>query len=186
VGKLSYSNVTATIALFVALSAGAYAAVSLDNNSVKSKHIKDGQVKDKDLAESAKILDFSFAEIPDSPSQEILDAGGYQLIAECDTNNNRPELNVNMQVPETGTMDLALLSDKGSGEPAPGLASIPVVADTPFALIHFSSDTNGQSVIGAGPITYSTEDGAATMNMYARADDGIDACTMNGTITPAP
>ena len=60
----------ATLALFVALSAGAYAAVSLDKNSVKSKHIKDGQVKDDDLAERAKILDFSLPEIPDSPSQD--------------------------------------------------------------------------------------------------------------------
>ena len=47
--KLSYSNVTATLALFVALSAGAYAAVKLDKDSVKSKHIKDGQVKIGDL-----------------------------------------------------------------------------------------------------------------------------------------
>ena len=50
----------------------------------------------------AKVFDFSFAEIPDSPSQEILDAGGYQLTAECDTNNNRPELNVDMRVPRQG------------------------------------------------------------------------------------
>ena len=41
-------NVLGLIALFVALGAGAYAA-GLDPNSVKSKHIKDGQVKTPDI-----------------------------------------------------------------------------------------------------------------------------------------
>jgi len=53
-GKLSYSNVTASLALFVALSAGAYAAVSLDKDSVRSRHIKDGQVNAGDL--NGKLL----------------------------------------------------------------------------------------------------------------------------------
>ena len=41
-------NVLGLIALFVALGAGAYAA-GLEPNSVKSKHIKDGQVKTPDI-----------------------------------------------------------------------------------------------------------------------------------------
>ena len=43
------SNVVGYVALFIALSAGAYAA-GLPRNSVKSKQIKDGQVKLTDLA----------------------------------------------------------------------------------------------------------------------------------------
>ena len=43
------SNVVGYVALFIALSAGAYAA-GLPRNSVKSKQIKDGQVKLADLA----------------------------------------------------------------------------------------------------------------------------------------
>ena len=46
--RLTFANVTSLIALFVALGGGAY-AVSLDKNSVKSKHIKDGQVKPGDI-----------------------------------------------------------------------------------------------------------------------------------------
>ena len=41
-------NVLGLVALFIALGAGAYAA-GLAPNSVKSKHIKDGQVKENDL-----------------------------------------------------------------------------------------------------------------------------------------
>ena len=49
-GRISYANVTATLALFVALGAGAYAA-GLAPNSVKSKHIKNNQVKGADVKE---------------------------------------------------------------------------------------------------------------------------------------
>ena len=48
------SNIIGYVALFFALSTGAYAA-GLANNSVKSKHIKDGQVK------TADVRDYSLA-----------------------------------------------------------------------------------------------------------------------------
>jgi hypothetical protein len=61
--NLSYANVMATIAVFVALGGSSYAAVALTKNSVKSKHIGKGQVKRPDLAKnavrSAKVLDGS-------------------------------------------------------------------------------------------------------------------------------
>ena len=43
----------AIVALIAALAGGAYAAVQLGKNDVKSKHIKNGQVKNKDLADNA-------------------------------------------------------------------------------------------------------------------------------------
>src|SRR5439155_6351056 len=45
------SNVVAYVALFIALGAGAYAAVP--RNSVGSRQIKDGQVRTTDLADAA-------------------------------------------------------------------------------------------------------------------------------------
>ena len=45
---LSFANIVSVTALFIALGAGAYAA-GLAPNSVKSRHIKDGQVKLADL-----------------------------------------------------------------------------------------------------------------------------------------
>ena len=55
---LSYSNVMATIAVFVAIGGGAYAASKIGaddikRNAVRSKHIKNGQVKKRDLGKSS-------------------------------------------------------------------------------------------------------------------------------------
>ncbi len=49
---LTYANLMASAAVFIALGSGAY-AVGLANNSVKSKHIKDGQIQNADLADAA-------------------------------------------------------------------------------------------------------------------------------------
>ncbi len=57
--RLSYANVMATVAVFLALGGGAYAAIKLPKDSVTSKQIKNKSVKGKDLAgkavKSAKI-----------------------------------------------------------------------------------------------------------------------------------
>lgn len=61
--RMSYANVVSTLCLFVLLGGGAYAAVQLDKNSVKSKHLKNGGVKKRDLArgsvDSRKVVDGS-------------------------------------------------------------------------------------------------------------------------------
>jgi hypothetical protein len=61
--RLTYANVMATIAVFMALGGSSYAAVALSANSVKSKHIGKGQVKFADIAKnavtSAKVADGS-------------------------------------------------------------------------------------------------------------------------------
>lgn len=51
--RLTYANVMSTAAVFLALSGGAYAAVSLSRNSVRSAHIAPGQVKAADIARGA-------------------------------------------------------------------------------------------------------------------------------------
>jgi len=52
--RVTYANVTATLALVVAMSAGAYAA-GLGTNDVKSKHIAPGQVKLSDTNEELRL-----------------------------------------------------------------------------------------------------------------------------------
>ena len=57
---LSYANVVATIALFAALGGSSYAAVKLSRDSVRSGHIKNGQVKTVDVADgSLRISDLN-------------------------------------------------------------------------------------------------------------------------------
>ena len=66
--RLSYANVTATLALFLAAGGTTYAAATIGssdikNNAILSRHIKNGQVKNKDLGAnavtSAKVADGS-------------------------------------------------------------------------------------------------------------------------------
>lgn len=76
--RLSYANVMATVAVFIALSAGSYAAIELSRNSVRSSTIKNGQVKRADLGvnavTSAKVrngallsADFKPGQLPAGP-----------------------------------------------------------------------------------------------------------------------
>jgi hypothetical protein len=50
IDRLTYANVIATVALFVALGGGAYAALKVPKNSVGSAQIRNGKVKAPDLA----------------------------------------------------------------------------------------------------------------------------------------
>jgi hypothetical protein len=60
---LTYANVVATVALFVALGGSSYAAIKLGKNSVRSQNIAPRQVKRSDIGTgavtSAKIEDYS-------------------------------------------------------------------------------------------------------------------------------
>jgi hypothetical protein len=70
--RLTYSNVMATVAVFIALGAGAYAA-GLPKDSVKAKQIKAGAVRGDELADdsvtAAKVLDGSLREADFAPGQ---------------------------------------------------------------------------------------------------------------------
>src|SRR5262245_27343483 len=60
---LTYANVMVTILAFVVLGGGAYAAFHLPRNSVRSRNIKNGQVKSGDLAPTS-FKDAGLKEFP--------------------------------------------------------------------------------------------------------------------------
>jgi hypothetical protein len=67
---LSFANVVSVVALFVALGGGAYAAGlvgsnDIARNAIRSKHIKDRQVKSEDVA-GASFKDAGLADLPGS------------------------------------------------------------------------------------------------------------------------
>jgi hypothetical protein len=72
VGKLSYANVMATVALFIALGGASYAAFKLPKNSVGTKQIKNNAItgaKIKNGAVSgAKIDPASLGQVPSAAS----------------------------------------------------------------------------------------------------------------------
>jgi hypothetical protein len=57
--RLTYANVMATTAVIIALVGGAYVAYALERNSVESRHIKDHEVRTRDLARGATIANAS-------------------------------------------------------------------------------------------------------------------------------
>lgn len=77
-GRLTYANVMSTLAVFLVLGGGAYAAVKIKKDSVKSKQIKAGAVKSAELAGDAvtspKVMngsllgeDFAAGQLPQGP-----------------------------------------------------------------------------------------------------------------------
>jgi hypothetical protein len=79
--RLTYANVVSTLCLFIVLGGSSYAAVTLKRNSVRSAHIKNGQVKRPDVArnaiDSSKVgdgsllsQDFAPGQLPDGPKGE--------------------------------------------------------------------------------------------------------------------
>jgi hypothetical protein len=75
-GSISYANVVATLALIIAMAGGAYAA-GLGRDSVKSKHIKDGQVKSQDVRDNGltgtDVDEGSLGKVPSAASADSAD-----------------------------------------------------------------------------------------------------------------
>ena len=102
--RLTYANVISTLCLFLLLGGSAYAAFSLPKDSVKSKHIVDGQVKEQDLAadylgatetavNSEKVAGVDVckgvARLPSSAGgvveQQLCADGAVSIVADCRT-----------------------------------------------------------------------------------------------------
>jgi hypothetical protein len=83
--RLTYANVTATLALFVALSGGAYAATALPANSVGSKQLKKSAVGTTDIKNNtitgAKIKLSSLAKVPSAASADASASANHAAAA---------------------------------------------------------------------------------------------------------
>jgi hypothetical protein len=67
-GKLSYANVMATLALFVALGGSSYAAVELSRGAVKTKHLAAGSVTSAKVKNrTLRARDFRAGQLPAGP-----------------------------------------------------------------------------------------------------------------------
>jgi hypothetical protein len=97
--RLTYANVTASLALFLALGGGAYAAATLPANSVGSRQLRTGAVQRAKIKNNAvngtKVLDSSLtgADIAEStlgkvPSAATADAAANAAHANAATNAN--------------------------------------------------------------------------------------------------
>jgi hypothetical protein len=111
--SLTYANVMVTLLTFVVLGGGAYAALHLPKNSVRSKNIVNGQVKGPDVSESslgvvpraangAHRIDFQHAATDpvaqqDQPAEHLLvKAHALTATASCFTDAGNTELIVSL------------------------------------------------------------------------------------------
>ena len=125
---LSYANVMATVAVFIALGGSSYAAVKLSRNSVSSAHIRNGQVKSPDLAANsvtgAKVRDGSllpadFQTLPAGPQGPKGDTGAQGAIGAQGPQGEQGEKGdegPKGDKGDTGTVDTSNFYDKGESD----------------------------------------------------------------------
>jgi hypothetical protein len=181
--RLTYANVMATVAVFLALGGGI--AWALANNSVRSKHIKDGQVKSGDLNDTVESQGFTYtAATGDGVQEEILESGGYRILAACENVSGRPSVEFFMDFPEDGRLTGLGILDPGAGPPEPTSGpGVDVSADTTFDAGALTAEAGLVAILGSS-FFYLGSSEAATINLHALADDDDDVCRVNGVLTP--
>ena len=80
--RLSYANVIATLALFLALGGAAY-AINIPNNSIDSKNIVNNSIKPPDIA-SLKVLKVAPPVlVPKSEQKTLASSGPISVVGKC-------------------------------------------------------------------------------------------------------
>ena len=146
--RLSYANVTATIALFLALGGGAY-AMTLPNNSVKSKTIKNGQVKSADVQnngvtgtdvkESSLVLPVQtkkllYNKTAADPGTQLATVGPWTLVGECNVAGS--DFTVRLKVTFSGasaSVNRFAVNHRTGGDDAPVANGSPLFSGDPVA-----------------------------------------------------
>ena len=84
--RLSYTNVVASLALFVALGGSSYAAIQLSKGSVKTKHIAMNAVTTKKVRDASLLAqDFAPNQLPQGPKGDTGDTGPQGIPGPVDT-----------------------------------------------------------------------------------------------------
>jgi hypothetical protein len=141
---LTYANAMATVAVFIALGGGAYAAFHVPKNSVRSKSIANGAIKGKDLKKSAitgktiknksvKDADIQDLETSDGlvrmepgDSTPLLSRGPFTLTASCrvEPQTDGSEETISEVVADSSVPDGMFTSENGGSGPIPPQRSI--------------------------------------------------------------
>ncbi len=181
--KLTYANVMATLATFLALGGGI--AWALANNSVKSRHIQDGQVRSGDLSDAVETQAFTYsASTGDDLQVEILDSRGYRFTAACENVGGRPALEFFLEFPEDGRLAGFAITDPSDAAAVPSVGSgVDIQEGVPFDGGSLEAPA-GESQAFGSPIIYAGQTESAALNLHAVADDDDDICRLTGVLTP--
>lgn len=167
--RLTYANVMATAAVFIALGGGAY-AVSLANNSVGSKQIKPNAVKGKDAKES------SFAQVPSAASADdaaLLDGMDSTAFASGDAVHDSGRVSIDDPTPGDTVHAIAPLIADGpwtvQGECAQNAAG-----STDYARIRVTGPANSSFAGDSGAVNEVTVLADSEVLVASLADTGND------------
>lgn len=105
--RLTYANVMATVAVFIALGGGAYAAATIGssdvkNNSLTGKDVKNNSLTEKDVQGTRWLL-------VDEDGKILEQSGGFKTISTPGT-NDQPETNPNVYIDAGSSLKGAGLS----------------------------------------------------------------------------
>jgi hypothetical protein len=208
--RLSYANICATLALFLALGGGAaYAATHLAKNSVGTSQIRRHSITTgkyrpssvgqaalgagirEDLAKARNAgpaptrIHFTSAGTPSATPQPVATLAGLTIQAACDTTEGLTKLVFALRADEAGTIQENFQNDSGANLGEPG----PIQAGN----IQISLPA-GESILGGAPgvpsgtffrtfatLIYSTPKQTASLQITAIADGTTAACTLDGT-----
>ena len=193
--RLSYANVMATAAVFLALGGGAYAAIKLPKDSVTSKQIKNKSVKGKDLAgksvKAAKIkanaVNGSKVE-DDSLTGADIDESTLEGVANADRVGGIQVKQMSYKAgPNTGPQQLFSLGGLTVSAQCPSAATdyveLSASTDTNDSIISLPNDLNPAGTVGTlddfdtgTPVSVPIDDTTAEM-VYGRGPDASQIVT---------
>ncbi len=178
--RLSFANVVSLIALFVALGGTAWA---LESNSVRSKHIVDGQVRTPDLAPdsvtAAKLADLEALEAVARVCDGSVPVNGST--PPCGQDLNLGDFAVSFRCESTGDSRRALIvirSDAALGN------SWSVDSNAPNGVnnsTHVSAGTDTRTLIATGPTT-GTNFEAGSFAAYGDEEENGERDVLTGEV----
>ncbi len=194
---LTYANVMATLAVFLVLGGGAYAALKLPKDSVTSKQIKKGSVKGSDLAEGAvakrQLADAGVTGkdvAKDTLKGKNIDEGSLASVPDADRVGGNTVRQVSYSA-EAGTapetlVSLAGLTITAECPPAapPGGVLLTATTDTDHSIIGLPEVVNGNAAgtdddFNTGESqTVPVDDTSATL-VYGRGPDSTPVVSVN-------
>lgn len=192
--RISYSDVMASVAVFLVLGGGAYAALSVPKNSITSKQIKKGAVKRSDLAKNAvgkkqikgsavtgsKVAD-------DSLTGSDIDEATLDGVANAErVNGSRVEQFSYSAGPNTPAETLSTIAGLTVTAQCPSALSDYVVltatTDTDDSIIGLPQEINGSAVgvdndFDAGEVVGATIDDTTAVLSYGRGPESSPVVT---------
>jgi hypothetical protein len=202
--RLTYANVIATLALFIALGGGAYAAAKLPNNSVGTKQLKKGAVTGQKVAANTltgtNINSSTLGTVPSAAHADnaahattatSADSAAHADHAATATNAESASSATNAGqlggIPAAGYQSRTMWARVGNGGEIiaqSGGVSLQEHAGTGFYLLHFPQAVAGKAVVVSGRWTGSVAGDPLTFSAAPCGPEEAD-CSLLASNTPS-